>query len=322
MKGIKGMKAVICEKKNSTKNLVLQEVKKPIPNDDEVLVKIYSVSVNAADYRSMKMGIIPKGKIFGSDIAGRVEAIGKNVKLFAINAEVLADISACGLGGFGEYVVVPESVLVKKPSSVSFELAAAVPMAAVTALQALRNVGQIQSKQKVLIFGAGGGVGTFAVQLAKYFEGEVTAVCGSKNVDLMRSLGADHVIDYTQDDFSQSETRYDLVVAVNGSQPLSTYKHALTPKGTLVVVGGALSQVLKSLILGSIMSLGAKKVRTLSAKPNTKDLEWIIKLVEDGSIKPVIDQRYALNETAEAMSYLGKGHAHGKVIINVVNEDK
>lgn len=316
------MKAVIYEKKNSSKNLVLQEVNKPIPKDNEVLVKIYSVSVNAADYRSMKMGIVPKGKIFGSDIAGRVEVIGKNVSQFAVNAEVLADISACGLGGFGEYVVVPESVLVKKPTSVPFEIAAAVPMAAVTALQALRNVGQIQSKQKVLIFGAGGGVGTFAVQLAKHFKSEVTAVCGSKNVDLVRSLGADHVIDYTQEDFSQSETRYDLVVAVNGSQSLSTYKRVLTPKGTLVVVGGALSQVLKSLLLGSILSLGGKKVRTLSAKPNTTDLELIIKLVEDGSIKPVIDRRYTLSETAEAMSYLSEGHARGKVIINIVKEDK
>ena len=301
--------------------LVFREVEKPIPDDNEVLVKIHSASVNAGDYRSMRMGSIPKKKIFGSDIAGVVEATGCNVHTFHPGDEVAGDISGCGMGGFAEYVTVPEHVLALKPSDISFEQAAALPMAAITALQALRNKGEVKPGHRVLICGAGGGVGTFAVQLAKYFGAEVTAVCGSRNVELVRSLGADHIVDYTREDFTKSRKRYDLVVAVNGCQPLSAYKRALNTKGTAVIVGGALSQVIKALLLGPVMSLGGRKVRVLSAKPNTKDLEFIMKLVADGSIKPVIDRRYPLSETGEAVRYLGEGHACGKVIINIVKEE-
>ncbi len=315
------MKAVIYDKKNSPNVLVLRDVEKPAPQDNEVLVKIYAVSVNAADYRSMRMGIIPKRKIFGSDIAGRVEAVGKNVSLFAVGDGVLSDLSGHGLGGFAEYVTVPEVALVAKPFDVPFEVAAAVPMSAVTALQALRNIGQIKLGDKVLVFGAGGGVGTFAIQLAKHFGAEVTAVCGTANAELAHSLGADYVIDYTQEDFTRNGKRYNLIIAVNGRQPLSRYKGALTSEGIVVVVGGALSQVLKSLLLAPIMSHGGKKIRTLSAKSNTEDLNLIIKLLENGSIKPVIDRRYALSETAEAVRYVSEGHARGKVIINIVNEN-
>lgn len=314
------MKAVVYDKTNSPDMLVLREVEKPIPNDNEVLVKIHAVSVNAADYRSMKLRIIPKSKIFGSDIAGRVEAVGKNIKKFKNGDEVFGDIFACGLGGFAEYAAVSESALALKPAGVPFETAAAVPMAAVTALQALRNKGNIQSGQKVLICGAGGGVGTFAVQLAKHFGAEVTAVCGAKNVELVRSLGADHVIDYTKDDFAKSSKPYDIVLAVNGNRPLSAYKRVLASKGIYVMVGGALSQVIKSLLLGAFMSMGSKKMRFLMAKPDAKDLEFIIKLVEEGRINPVIDRRYQLHETAEAVRYLSQGHARGKVVI-MVHED-
>ncbi|MBA4376815.1 MAG: alcohol dehydrogenase [Anaerolinea sp.] len=312
------MKAVVYKKSSSRDVLVMRDVEKPISNDNEVLVKIVAVSINAADYRSMRMGIIPKRKIFGADIAGRVEAAGKNIEKFTVGDEVFGDISGCGFGGFAEYVAVSASALALKPASVSFEDAAALPMAAVTALQALREQGNIRPGQKVLICGTGGGVGSFAVQLAKYFGTEVTAVCSTNNVELARSLGADHVIDYTKEDFTEIGKHYDLILGVNGNYPLSAYKRALTPNGIYVMVGGALSQVAKSMLFGAFMSLGGKKMRFLAAKPNAIDLELIIKLVEEGKVKPIIDRRYPLNQTAEAMRYLSQGHARGKVIINVV----
>jgi NADPH:quinone reductase-like Zn-dependent oxidoreductase len=311
------MKAVVYEKGNSPDVLVYREVEKPIPGDNEVLIKIHAVSVNAADYRSIKMGIIPKRKIFGSDIAGRVEAVGKNTRQFAIGDEVFGDISGCGFGGFAEYVAVPETPLVLKPAAVSFETVAAVPMSAVTALQALRNLGNIQPGQKVLICGSGGGVGTFAVQLARHFGAEVTAVCSGKNAKTAQSLGADHVIDYQKNDFTKGDKRYDIILAVNGSHSLSTYRRLLKPDGICVVVGGALPQVIKTLLFGPLLSIGSKKMRVLSAKPNVKDLEFVIKLVEEGKVTPVIDRQYPLVKTAEAMRYISGAHALGKVIIKV-----
>ncbi|MGA9397343.1 MAG: NAD(P)-dependent alcohol dehydrogenase [Anaerolineaceae bacterium] len=313
-----GMKAVVYDKNEAPDVLQVREVEKPTPRDHEVLVRIHASSVNAADYRSLRMGIIPKRKIFGVDIAGRVEAAGKDTEKFKVGDDVFGDISGCGSGGFAEYVSVPESALALKPAGVTFEDAAAVSMAAVTALQSLREKGNIQAGQKVLIYGAGGGVGIFALQLAKYFGANVTAVCSSKNLELVRSLGADHVIDYAKEDFAKSGKHYDLILAVNGNRSLSDYKRALTPKGVFVMVGGALSQVIKTMLFGAIMSIGGKKMRFLAAKPNTKDLEYIIKLVEGGKVKPVIERRYPLHETAEAMRYLGEGHARGKVVINVV----
>jgi NADPH:quinone reductase-like Zn-dependent oxidoreductase len=312
------MKAIVYEKSSSPDVLVFREVEKPIPNDHEVLVKIHAVSVNAADYRSMRMGIIPKRKIFGADIAGTIETVGKDIAKFKVGDEVFGDISGSGFGGFAEYVAVPENLLALKPAGVSFEDAAAVPMASLTALQALRDKGNIQPGQKVLIYGAGGGVGTFAVQLAKTFGADVTAVCSSKNAALVQSLGADRVIDYTQEDVFKSGRRFDLIIAVNGNRPLSVYKRALTPTGIFVMVGGALSQVVKTLLFGTLMSFGNQKMRFLAAKPSTKDLEFIIKLVEEGKIKPVIDRRYPLHETAEAVRYLSEGHARGKVVISII----
>jgi 2-desacetyl-2-hydroxyethyl bacteriochlorophyllide A dehydrogenase len=313
------MKAVVYEKSSSPDVLVIREVEKPVPNDNEVLVKIVAVSINAADYRSMRMGIIPKRKIFGADIAGRVEAAGKNIEKFKVGDEVFGDISGSGFGGFAEYVAVPESALAMKPARVSHEVAAALPMAALTALQGLRDQGNIQPGQKVLIYGAGGGVGTFAVQLAKTFGAEVTAVCSTRNVDLALSLGADHVIDYTREDFAESGKQYDLILGINGNRPLTVYKRALTPRGIFVMVGGSLSQVVKTMLFGKFMSLGGKKMRFLAAKPGPKDLALVIKLVEEGKIKPVIDRRYPLDETAKAMQYLSEGHACGKVVIEVVH---
>jgi 2-desacetyl-2-hydroxyethyl bacteriochlorophyllide A dehydrogenase len=311
------MKAVVYNKKGLPDRLIYSEVEKPIPNDNEVLIKILAVSANAADYRSMRMGSIPKRKIFGADIAGRVESVGKNIKQFKTGDEVIGDLSDCGFGGFAEYVVAPEKVLMPKPAKVLFEVAAALPMASITALQALRNKGNIQKGQKVLIVGSGGGVGTFAVQLAKYFGAVVTAVCSTKNVEQTSSIGADYVIDYTKENFTKSSRRYDLILAVNGNHPLTAYKRILNPNGIHVVVGGALLQIFRSILFGWLMSFGTKKMLFLAAKSNKEDLEFIVKLVEDGKIKPVIDRRYSLDKVADAMRYLGEEHARGKVVINM-----
>lgn len=311
------MKAVVFNKKGFPDKLIYCDVDKPSPGDNEVLIKIVSVSANAADYRSMRMGLIPKRRIFGADIAGRVESVGKNILQFKLGDEVLGDLAGCGFGGFAEYVLAPEKVLILKPAKISFEVAAALPIAAITALQALRNKGNIQKGQKVLIVGSSGGVGTFAVQLAKYFGGVVTAVCSSKNVEQTISLGADYVVDYTKEDFTKSNRRYDLIIGVNGNYSLLSYKRILNPNGIYVMVGGALWQIFKSLLLGWLMSFGSKKMRSLAAKSNQKDLEFIVKLVENDKIKPVIERRYSLDKAAEAMRYLGEGHAKGKVVINV-----
>ena len=314
---IEKMKAVVYNKKGLPDKLIYRDVEKPGPNDNEVLIKILAVAANAADYRSMRMGIIPKRRIFGADIAGRVESVGKNIRQFKPGDEVIGDLSDCGFGGFAEYTVAPEKALIPKPVKILFEEAAALPMAAITALQALRNKGNIQKGQTVLIVGSGGGVGTFAVQLAKYFGAVVTAVCSTKNVEQTDSLGADYIIDYTKENFTKSNRCYDLILAVNGNRPLSAYKRILNPNGIYVMVGGALLQVFKSILFGWLMSFGSKKMRSLAAKSNQKDLGFIVKLVEDGKIKPVIDRRYPLDKTADAMRYLGEGHAQGKVVINV-----
>ncbi len=312
------MKAVVYDKGNSPDVLMYREVEKPVPGDNEVLVKIHAAAVNAADIRSMKMGAIPKRKIFGADIAGRVEAVGKNVSKFAAGNEVLGDISACGMGGFAEYVAVSETPLVHKPAGISFETAAAVPLSAVTALQGLRDKGNIKAGQKVLIYGAGGGVGTFAVQLAKHLGAEVTAVCGEKNMQVIRALGADHVINYHDCDITMSGKRYDLILAVNGYHSLFAYRRLLAKSGVCVMVGGSMKQVIKALMFGGLLSLGSRKIRSLNAKPNAENLAFVIRLVEEGKINPVIDRKYPLAQTAEAVRYQSEGHVTGKVIIEVV----
>lgn len=309
------MKAVVYDKKSRPDKLTFRDLEKPVPNDDELLVKIVAVSVNAADYRSMKMGIIPKKKIFGADVAGRVESVGKNIRQFKPGDEVTGDLAVYGFGGLAEYVVAPEKAWITKPAKLSFEEAAALPMAGMTALQALRNKGNIQNGQKVLIVGSSGGVGTFAVQLAKYFGAEVTAVCSTKNVEQTTSLGADFVIDYAKENFAKSGRKYDLILAVNGNHPLSTYKRILNPNGIYIMIGGALLQIFKSLLFGWLMSVGSKKMVSLAAKSNQKDLEFLAKLVEDGNIKPVIDKRFSFEKTIEAMRYISEGHAQGKVVI-------
>lgn len=309
------MKAVIYSKKAKPERLVYCDVDSPVPKDDEVLIRIHAVSVNAADYRSMRMGMIPARKIFGADISGVVEAVGADAKLFRPGDEVVGDLAGCGFGGFAEYAAAPEKLLVPKPAGLSFEEAAAMPMASVTALQALRNKGYLSEGQEVLVLGSSGGVGTFIVQLAKYFGAVVTAVCSTRNMEQARSLGAHRVIDYTKDDFSTGGMKYDLIVAVNGNYSFLKCRKALKPDGRYVMVGGALSQIFKALVLGKPLSLGRKKMLFLAAKPDTADLKYNLDLASDAIIKPVIEKYYSPEKTADAMRYAGEGHAQGKVVI-------
>jgi len=323
------MKAIVYTEYGPPDVLKLEEVPKPAPSDDEVLVKVHAAAVNYGDWaflrgnpfvvRLMSGGLLkPKYTILGADIAGRVEAVGGNVKQFRPGDEVFGDISACGFGGFAEYVSVPETALALKPANISFEEAAAVPMAGVVALQGLRDQGEIQAGQKVLIVGASGGNGTFAVQIAKSFGAKVTGVCSTRNVDLVRAIGADHVIDYTREDFTTSGQRYDLIVAAGGYRSIFDYRRALSPEGTYVMVGGAMAQVYQAMILGPFISMtGSKKMTNLAAMSSQEDLVFMKELIEAGKVVPVIDRRYPLREVAKALRYYGEGHSQGKVVITV-----
>jgi NADPH:quinone reductase-like Zn-dependent oxidoreductase len=321
------MKAIVYEKYGPPDVLQLKEVKKPVPKENEVLVKVQAASVNYSNsafvtgkpfiVRLMGAGLLkPKYKILGSDIAGRVETVGVNVRQFRPGDEVFGDLSECGRGGFAEYVAVPENALVLKPANLTFEEAAAVPEAAVVALQGLRDKGQIQPGQKVLIYGASGGIGTFAVQIAKSFGAEVTGVCSTRNLDLVRSIGADHVIDYTQEDFTQNGQQYDLILATAGYRSLFDYARALSPGGIYVVTGGSMAQVFQPMYLGPFISMtGGKKMGNLAMRPIQKDLAFVKDLIEAGKVKPVIDRCYPFSEVAEALRYYGKGHSRGKIVI-------
>ena len=319
------MKAIVCNKYGSPDVLELKEIEKPMPLDNQVLVKVHSASLNFSNLVLLKgkpflarfaFGLLrPKYTIPGGDISGVVEAVGKDVKQFQQGDKVFGDLSICGWGGFAEYVTVPENALALKPTNISFEEAAATPMASVTALQGLRDKGKIRSGQKVLIYGASGGVGTFAVQIAKSFGAEVTAVCSTRNLEISNSIGADQIIDYTKEDFTQKEERYDLILGVNGSNSISAYKRALKPNGSFVHVGGGESQMFQSLVMGPMS--GSKKISTLLHKANQNDLIYMKELIEAGKVKPVIDKRYTLNEISEAFKYFQEGHAQGKVVLTI-----
>lgn len=322
------MKAIVSRKYGSPDVLELSEVEKPIPKSNQVLVKIKAASLNYGNLVLLKgspflarfaFGIFkPKYTIPGGDIAGVVEAVGKDVKYFQPGDKVFGDLSSCGWGGFAEYVTVPENALAFKPVNLSFEEAAAVPMAGVTALQAIRNKGKIQSGHKVLINGASGGVGTFAVQIAKAFGAEVTGVCSTRNIDILQSIGADHTIDYTLEDFKELKERYDLIIAVNGYRSISTYKRALNPNGNYVMVGGSGAQLTEALVIGPWISMiGSKKMSSMLQRASQNDLIFLKELIEEGKIKPIIDRCYKLSEVPEAFRYFEKGHAQGKVIITV-----
>jgi NADPH:quinone reductase-like Zn-dependent oxidoreductase len=323
------MKAIVYEKYGPPDVLELKEVEKPALAEDKVLVKVHAASVNALDWHMLTADIFlvrfmtgglfkPKNNRLGADIAGTVEAVGSQVKDFRPGDEVYGDISGDGNGSFAEYAATPVGSLALKPANLTFEQAAAVPVAGMTALQGLRDEGKIQPGQKVLIQGAAGGVGTFAVQIAKAFGAEVTAVCSTRNLDQARALGADHVIDYTQEDFTQSGEQYDLILGVNGFHPLSAYKRALAPQGRYVMAGGTPAQIFQAMLLGSWYSQkGGRKLGGVSAKTSQKDLVSLKEMLEAGKITPVIDRRYPLSETAEALRYLGSAHARGKIVITV-----
>jgi NADPH:quinone reductase-like Zn-dependent oxidoreductase len=318
------MKAILHTKYGSPDVLQLEIVEKPTPNEDEVLVKIHAASVNAYDWHFLTADIFlirfmggllkPKDPRLGADMAGRIEAVGSNVTQFQPGDEVFGIVK----GAYAEFACAPETSLALKPSNASFEEAAALPMAAASALQGLRDEGKIQAGQKVLINGASGGLGTFAVQIAKSFGAEVTAVCSSRNVEQAAALGADHVIDYTKEDFTKSEQRYDLIFAANGYHSLAAYKRVLTDQGTYVMGGGTTAQMFQVMLWGSLMSKsGGKRMCGLSAKQNRDDLVFIKNLFELGKIQSVIDRRYPLKDTADALRYLGEGHARGKIVIQM-----
>jgi 2-desacetyl-2-hydroxyethyl bacteriochlorophyllide A dehydrogenase len=320
------MKAIVSPKYGPPEVLEFREIEKPAPKDDEVLVRVHATSINQYDWHLLTADIFlvrlnmgfwkPKYPIPGADIAGRVEAVGPNVTQFRRGDEVFGDISARGAGGMAEYVSVPEKWLALKPTAMTFEQAAAVPMAGLTALQGLRDVAKIQAGHKVVIQGAAGGVGTYAVQIAKAYGAEVTAVCSTRNVDQARSLGADHVIDYTREDFTNNGKQYDIIFAANGYHSLSDYRRALAPHGTYVMAGGQPRQMFQALLLGSLMSeRNGRKMKVLTAKPSQQDLNFMKELIEAGKVRSVIDKCYPLNEAAEALRYLGTGHARGKVIV-------
>ena len=325
------MKAIVYTKYGPPEALQLQEVEKPTPKESQVLVKVHAASVNAMDYRRFETTSIlgrfmdevvikAINTVLGADIAGTVEAVGSHVTEFQPGDEVFG----VAPGAFAEYACNGASKFALKPANVSFEAAAAVPVAAFTALQGLRDKGQIQPGQKVLIDGASGGVGTFAVQIAKSFEAEVTAVCSPRNLDMARSIGADHVIDYTQEDFTKNGQLYGLILAVNGHHPILDYRRALSPNGICVVAGGPLSQVFQVMLLGPLVSrIGSKKIGFMGiATTDQKDLVVIRELLEAGKVVPVIDRYYPLSEVPKALRYLVEEHAKGKVVITLESNTK
>jgi NADPH:quinone reductase-like Zn-dependent oxidoreductase len=326
------MKAIVYAKYGSPDVLQLQEVEKPLPLEHQLLIKVQAASVNASDWhhvrgkpvmgRIMGNGLLkPKDPRPGIDVAGLVEAVGSKVTQFQIGDAVFGR----GKGTFAEYACAREDSVVLKPAALSFEAAAAVPVAALTALQGLRDTGQLQPGQQVLIHGASGGVGTFAVQLAKVFGAEVTAVCSPRNLDMVRALGADHVIDYTQADFTKQGQRYDLILAVNGYHVIFAYRRALHPTGRYVLVGASshLNQaLLQALLLGPVLSrMGSQSMGFVMMDLPQADLVVIKDLLEAGKIVPVIERRYPLREVALAIQYLEAGHAKGKVVITVDQND-
>ena len=324
------MKAIVCTKYGLPKAIELREVERPVPRDNEVLVEVHASSVTYSNQiftnnRFFLFRLIfgkqmmPDSRIPGLDMAGRAVAIGKDVKQFGPGDEVYGDLFGRAKGAFAEYVCAPENLLALKPTNLSFAEAAAVPESARVALQGLRDYGNIEKGQKVLIYSASGGIGTFAVQIAKYYGAEVTGVCSSRNLDMVRSLGAHHVIDYTEEDFTQNGQHYDLIFAARKTRSIFALRRALSPRGIYVSTAGpSMSRLFQEFFIGPrIFRNDDKKVAVIRLDANQKDLILIKELVEAGKVKPVIDRCYPLSEVPEAFRYYGKGHARGKVVITV-----
>lgn len=322
------MKAVYSEKYGSPETLTIKEVLKPAPKKNEVLVRVHASSINVSNLIlltgkptvvRLAFGITkPKYSIPGGDVAGVVEGVGESVSQFKVGDEVYGDLSSSGWGALAEYVAADEKALAVKPSNLTFAEAAAIPMAATTALQALRDKGKIMARQEVLIYGASGGVGTFAIQIVKAYGAEVTAVVSTRNVDIAKSLGADHVLDYKKGEFTADNKTYDLIIGVNGSSSIFTYKKKLKDDGVFVHVGGDQSQMFQEMILRPWLSLqGKKKFTSLMQKPNQADLMVMKEMIEEGKVKPVIDQSYTIDEVVKAFNYVNQGHSQGKVVVTI-----
>ena len=318
------MKAVVYTRYGPPGVLRLADVEMPVPRDGEVLVKVRAVSLNASDWEALRGKPLysriggtfrPRHHILGSDIAGRVEAAGRHVTLFRPGEDVFADILGT-MGGFAEYVSVPERVLARMPTGMAYEDAAALPQAGAVALQGIRDKGQVQAGQKVLINGAGGGSGMYAIQLAKLHGAEVTGVDNAEKLEFMRSLGADHVIDYTRDDFTRNGRTYDLILDLAAHRPPSACKGSLTPGGRYLYVGGSVAALLQVLLFGPLTGRAeGKKIRVLAVRLGAQHLAPMVELCQAGKIATVIDRRYRLSEVPEALRYLGEGHAKGKVVV-------
>jgi NADPH:quinone reductase-like Zn-dependent oxidoreductase len=330
------MKAVVYTSYGPPDVLEIRDIKKPVPNDDQALVKVRAASVNPLDWhfmegtpyamRLMMAGIRkPKDPRLGVDYAGTVEAVGKNVTQFKPGDEVFGNRS----GAFAEYLCArADRAIALKPANMTFEQAAGVPVAGLTALQGLRDKGHVQAGQKVLINGASGGVGTFAVQIAKTFGAEVTGVCSGRNADIVRSLGADHVIDYTKEDFTKGAERYDVILDNVGTQPLSGFRRVLKPNGICVMIGGGgpkdgqwvgpMARPIKALLMSPFIS---QKMGMMMAQGNKADLNALADLMQSGKVTPVIDRTYPLSQIREAMKYLEEGHARGKVVITIAQDN-
>ncbi|MEM9092486.1 MAG: NAD(P)-dependent alcohol dehydrogenase [Cyanobacteria bacterium P01_F01_bin.53] len=327
------MKAIVQSEYGSADVLRVEDIDKPVVADDEVLVRVQGAGVHAGDWHLMRgtpflirliFGGIqkPKFKTIGTDIAGRVEAVGKEVTQFKPGDEVFGDLSECGFGAFAEYVSVPEKALVLKPTNLTFEAAATIPVSGLAALQALRDIGKIQPGQKVLINGASGGVGSFAVQLAKAFGAEVTGVCSTQKIEMVRSLGADHIVDYTQADPTKPAQPYDLIIDAAAYQPFFAFLGAIAPGGTYVLVGGNTAEFFRAMLFGSFVDRfkaksSRRKVTSLQSTPNQADLKTLKELIEVGKLKPFVDREYSLAEVPEAIRHIEQRHVKGKVAISV-----
>lgn len=325
------MKAIVCDRYGPPNVLRLEEVQRPVPGNDQVLVKVHASSLNAADFEilggaiSARIGgpLRPRNRIPGSDVAGRVVEVGKNTKRLKVGDAVFGDLFTSGQGAFAEYVAVQEDVLLRKPDSISFEDAATLPQAAKIALQGLRGKRPLKKGQKVLINGAGGGMGTFAVQIAKYYGAEVTGVDSLGKLEMLHVIGADHVIDYAREDCTRSAERYDLILDTVARRSIFNYRRVMAPEGLYVLVGGSRYAIFQAIILGPLVSIISKKKMGINPwnMNDKEDLLFLLELIEKGKLLPVIDRRCPLSEVPEALMDLSKGRVNGKVVITVEPDD-